>query len=148
MVKYTISPSYRRRSIQLCLAVPLLLLAAIVLISELHDLTGHIPKLFLYPQTRHFNLQSIHPPISPLRPPNAFLRPPDEFAVGEPQPLEVMPEFKFDITPVKRQGMLVPNTVHYISLSPDGHTPPKMTYWQYLAIRSVLQIQRPQVVYL
>jgi len=149
MSRYTITSIQRRRVYKICLCIILILLSAAITTTELSDLIyHHAPKLALLPQTHHFDATSLRPPVNPSFPPNAFLRPPKEFAIGEAQPLEFMPLFNFAITPVKRPGMLVPDVIHYISLSPNGKAAPTLSYWQYLAIRSVLTVQRPAVIYL
>ena len=86
-----------------------------------------------------------HPPVQRPVPSPEFVLDQDIYANKEPPVLDP-PFTAYDAVPPKEVGMVVPNIVHYIWLDATGDL--KLTFSQYLAMRSVIIRQRPDKLYM
>ncbi|EIW68160.1 hypothetical protein TREMEDRAFT_32459 [Tremella mesenterica DSM 1558] len=111
----------------------LLILSFICLLGLL---TFHLPPpSFLPSPNSHYH------PISPFRVPPTLFRPP-------PDPSR--PTFLSPPLAPKKNGMVVPNSVHYVyGLKPvkEGEKVPELPYYAYLAMKSALMVLKPEKMY-
>lgn len=79
------------------------------------------------------------------RPPPAFVLDPQQYADTK-RVVSIPPFTAFDPVMPKAQGMVVPNIIHYVWL--DAKSDLKLTFSQYLAMKSVIERQKPDKVYM
>lgn len=134
----------KRKSLFRVLTIVALVVLASLCAIIIQDIGGRLSRFMFVDQP---------PPARPYHrhtynaQPSSFVLDPSAYGDGGPRPVEIVPEFDFDPTPPKSPDMVVPDVVHYVSLSPDGRSP-ELTYWQYLSIRSVIVVQAPAVIHL
>lgn len=137
--------SLSQRLLLIALSTCTALFLALLFISDTHRLLEHAPSVPLLPSHHTFNRTTI---IGPGRAPSRWNVDLRDIAYETPQPVEHVPQLDYIVSLPRSPGMMVPNAVHYILLSSDGVQGSKLSYWQYLSIRSALQVQKPDVLYL
>lgn len=86
-----------------------------------------------------------HPPVQRPAPSPVFVLDQDVYANKE-RPVLDPPFTAYDAVSPKEVGMVVPNIVHYIWLDATGDL--RLTFSQYLAMRSTIIRQRPDKLYM
>lgn len=141
----TLPTSLVRRLITTTLILALTLTLSLILISDLHRLLDLVPAIPLLPSHRTYDPSKL---LGPGRIASPWILDPATYATGESQPADDVPALHYNVSRVRKHGMMIPDAVHYILLSPDGIVGTELSFWQYLSIRSTLAVQRPSVVYL
>lgn len=80
----------------------------------------------------------------------SWIMDPADWADGGAKPLEHGIDFiEQPHTPYKRPEHVVPNILHYAWITKDDDLQPtELEYWRYLALKSGLEVQQPDIAYL